>query len=373
MASADGLDSMSHSPVRDTDVMLMIVGIVAALANGLSTPLMTYLIGDIIDSFGQNADNKDLVREVSKYYSNETNTGDSNLIHGAIGEKVPSLPLNASHQTEKSTATDRHLFPREQRWHLVDKLPTPKSQAGNIVEQTINSIITYLWFGSRMILENKGYTGGDVVNIILAMLTGSLSLAQASPCLNSFASGKSAASKMFKTINRKPQIDASDTSGHIMDDICGDIELRDVYFSYPARPDEQIFSGFSLCMPNGTTTALVGQSGSGKSTVVSLIERFYDPQAGEVLIDAYGKEGATLEEIVAASGLANATKFIDKLPQRVAIARAILKEARILLLDEATSALDMESERIVQEALERIMVQLNYCYCCPSLEHCEEL
>lgn len=154
---------------------------------------------------------------------------------------------------------------------------------------------------------------------------------------------------MFDTINRKPIIDAYDTTGKILDDIHGDIELRDVHFSYPTRPDEQIFSGFSLSIPKGTTAALVGHSGSGKSTVISLIERFYDPQVGEVLIDginlkdfqlkwirekiglvsqepvlfsasikdniAYGKSGATREEIRAAVELANAAKFIDKLPK----------------------------------------------------------
>ena len=131
-----------------------------------------------------------------------------------------------------------------------------------------------------------------------------------------------------------------------MDDICRDIEFRDVYFSYPARTNEPIFSGFSLYIPSGTTTSLVGQSGSEKSTVISLIERFYDPPAGEVLIDginlkdlqlkwigekiglvsqepvlfsssikdniAYGKVGATYEEVKTASKLANAFKFIDK-------------------------------------------------------------
>ncbi|XP_058103410.1 ABC transporter B family member 9-like [Magnolia sinica] len=235
------------------------------------------------------------------------------------------------------------------------------------------------------------------------------SLGQASPCVNAFAAGQAAAYKMFETIRRKPKIDAYDTSGIILEDIKGDIELRDVYFSYPTRPDFQVFSGFSLHVQSGITMALVGESGSGKSTVISLVERFYDPQAGEVLIDGinlktlklgwirekiglvsqepvlftttikenilYGKADATLEEIKTAIELANATKFIKKMPhgldtmvgehgnqlsggqkQRIAITRAILKNPKILLLDEATSALDAGSEHIVQEALVRIML-----------------
>jgi len=153
---------------------------------------------------------------------------------------------------------------------------------------------------------------------------------------------------MFETIKRQPDIDAYDSSGKQLDDISGDIELREVCFSYPSRPDEQIFNRFSISISSGTTAALVGQSGSGKSTVISLIERFYDPQAGEVLIDGinvrefqlkwirqkiglvsqepalftcsikenigYGKEWATDEEIRAAAELANASNFIDKFP-----------------------------------------------------------
>ncbi|XP_031285774.1 ABC transporter B family member 4-like isoform X1 [Pistacia vera] len=240
-------------------------------------------------------------------------------------------------------------------------------------------------------------------------MTGSFSLGQTSQSISAFGPGQAAAYKLFEAIQRKPQIDAYDTNGLKLDDIRGDIELKDVCFSYPARLDEQIFNGFSLSIPSGITAALVGQSGSGKSTVISLIERFYDPQAGEILIDginlkefqlkwirekiglvsqepvlftssikdniAYGKDCATIQEIRAAAELANAAKFIDKLPkgldtmvgehgtqlsggqkQRVAIARAILKDPRILLLDEATSALDAESERTVQEALDRIMI-----------------
>lgn len=264
-----------------------------------------------------------------------------------------------------------------------------------------------IWYGAKLILE-KGYTGAKVMNVIFAVLTGSLALGQASPSMKAFAGGQAAAYKMFETINRTPEIDAYSTTGRKLEDVRGDIEFRDVYFSYPTRPNEQIFKGFSLAIPSGTTIALVGQSGSGKSTVISLIERFYDPQLGDVLIDgvnlkefqlrwirskiglvsqepvlfaasikeniAYGKDNATDQEIRAAAELANAAKFIDKMPQgfdtsvgehgtqlsggqkqRIAIARAILKDPRILLLDEATSALDAESERIVQEALDRVM------------------
>lgn len=162
-----------------------------------------------------------------------------------------------------------------------------------------------------------------------------------------------AAFKMFETINRKPEIDAYDTTGTTLDDIRGDIELKDVCFSYPARPHEQILKGLSLFVQGGTSVALVGESGSGKSTIISLLERFYDPQAGEILIDginlkefklrwirgkiglvsqepvllastireniAYGKDDATIDEIKAAADLASASKFIDKLPQVYAL------------------------------------------------------
>ncbi|PIA36654.1 hypothetical protein AQUCO_03300102v1 [Aquilegia coerulea] len=514
------------------DILLMVVGTIASVVNGISMPVMTLLLGDLTDAFGQNANTDDTLRVVSKvalkfvilgivagiasffemacwmitgerqasrirnlylktilrqdvaFFDKETNTGevvgrmsgDTVLIQDAMGEKVGKfIQLFA-------TFIGGYVIAFIKGWLLtlvmlasipplaisgalmfiaVTKMASrgqaAYSQAAIVVEQTIGSIRTVvsftgekdaitryekslhkayksgvrqglatglglgsvlllvfcsyslaIWFGAKMIID-KGYTGGDVLNIITAVLTGSMSLGQASPCLGAFAAGQAAAYKMFETIKRKPDIDSFDANGRILDDIRGDIELRDVCFSYPARPDEQIFNGFSLSMPSGTTSALVGQSGSGKSTVISLIERFYDPQGGEVLIDginlkdfklrwirekiglvsqepvlfastikeniAYGKAGATIEEIRTASELANAAKFIDKLPrgldtlvgehgtqlsggqkQRIAIARAILKNPRILLLDEATSALDAESEHVVQEALDRIMV-----------------
>ncbi|KAK8558004.1 hypothetical protein V6N13_050354 [Hibiscus sabdariffa] len=264
------------------------------------------------------------------------------------------------------------------------------------------------WYGGKTILH-KGYTAGTVINVIFAVVISSLSLGMAATSLSAFAAGQAAAFKMLEVVERKPVIDAYCTKGRKPHDIVGEIKIRDVYFSYPARPKELVLKGLSLRIRSGKTTALVGHSGSGKSTVMGLIERFYDPLAGEILIDgidlkrlqlrwirqkmglvsqepvlfassirdniAYGRDDATSQDIMVAAALANAANFISKLPQgvdtmvgeqgiqlsggqkqRIAIARAILKDPRILLLDEATSALDGESEMTVQDALERAML-----------------
>ncbi|TMW88435.1 hypothetical protein EJD97_018572 [Solanum chilense] len=279
---------------------------------------------------------------------------------------------------------------------------------GTILMFSLFSYGLAIWYGAKLIID-KNYSGGDIVTVIFSAMLGGSSLGQASPSLSAFSAGQAAAYKIYETIKRTPKIDPYDPRGIQLEDIKGEVELKDVYFKYPARPDVQIFSGFSLYIPSGKTAALVGQSGSGKSTVISLLQRFYDPEAGEILIDGvdikkfqlkwlrqqmglvsqepvlfattirenimYGKENASEEEIRNAIKLANAAKFIDKLPkgldtmvgghgtqisggqkQRIAIARAILKDPRILLLDEATSALDVESERIVQDALSNIMI-----------------
>ena len=188
----------------------------------------------------------------------------------------------------------------------------------------------------------------------------------------------------------------------------GEIEFKKVAFNYPSRPDYTVLKDVSFHVNPGETVALVGSSGSGKTTIASLILRFYDPVSGSITIDgedtrslsitemrkqialvpqdvilfagsireniAYGKPNASEEEIIEASKQANAFGFINSFPeqfntlvgergiqlsggqrQRIAIARAVLKNPRILILDEATSSLDSESEKLVQEALDKLM------------------
>jgi len=188
----------------------------------------------------------------------------------------------------------------------------------------------------------------------------------------------------------------------------GNVEFKKIAFSYPSRKDVPVLKDLSLTAKNGQQVALVGPSGAGKTTVASLLLRFYEPDSGGLYFDgrpaneipltqlrmqmafvpqevllfggsireniAYGKPGASDEEISAAAKRANAHEFIDRFPeqyetivgergiklsggqrQRIAIARAILKDPAILILDEATSSLDSESEQLVQEALDNLM------------------
>lgn len=264
-----------------------------------------------------------------------------------------------------------------------------------------------MYYGAVKVADGS-YTGGDVLNVIFAAIIGGFALGQAAPSFQYFLQGRNAGAVLFKMIEKKPEINL-DAPGKELQNVTGDLMLQNLYFSYPARPDKPVFQNFNLHIRAGSVTALVGSSGSGKSTAVQLIQRFYDPQQGAVLLDGhdirtlqlrwlrslmglvsqepalfassirdnimYGKPGSTQEEIEAAAMAANAHKFIKSLPmgydtlcgekgtqlsggqkQRIAIARAILRNPKMLLLDEATSALDTESEKLVQEALDNVKI-----------------
>ena len=262
-----------------------------------------------------------------------------------------------------------------------------------------------IWYGSTLV--NAGQiSAGDVFVSFLSVIIACSGLGFLSPSVATMSIGCGAAYEIFQVIDRQSRIDTLSQAGLKPDTFRGDISFRDVEFTYPTRPDSKILRGISLDIPSGKTVALVGKSGSGKSTIVALLERFYNTGAGSVTIDnvpiedynvkwlrtrigivsqeptlfagtvaeniSISKRDATQEEIVAAAKEANAHDFITQLPegydtivyqkggnlsggqkQRIAIARALIQKPQILLLDEATSALDTKSERLVQQALDR--------------------
>uniref|UniRef100_A0A5B7B3K0 Putative ABC transporter B family member 15-like isoform X1 n=1 Tax=Davidia involucrata TaxID=16924 RepID=A0A5B7B3K0_DAVIN len=276
-----------------------------------------------------------------------------------------------------------------------------------------NGIVFAIWsfmayYGSRMVMYH-GAHGGTVFAVGAAIAIGGLALGSGLSNLKHFFEASAAGERILEVINRVPKIDSDSMEGQILENVSGEVEFKHVEFTYPSRPESIIFKDFNLKVPAGRTVALVGGSGSGKSTVISLLQRFYDPLGGEILLDGvaidelqlkwvrsqmglvsqepalfattikeniiFGKEDAAMEEVIEAAKASNAHNFICQLPQRyetqvgergvqmsggqkqrIAIARAIIKAPRILLLDEATSALDSESERIVQEALDKAAV-----------------
>ncbi|KAJ7953428.1 ABC transporter B family-like protein [Quillaja saponaria] len=201
------------------------------------------------------------------------------------------------------------------------------------------------------------------------------SLGQAAPDISAFIRAKAAAYPIFQMIERDTMSKMSSKTGHKLDKVEGHIQFKDVFFSYPSRSDVVIFNKLCLDIPSGKIVALVGGSGSGKSTIISLTERAC-PFATSIKENIqYGKDDATLEEVTRSTKLSEALSFINNLPdifdtrvgergiqpsggqkQPIAISCAIVKNPSILLLDEATSALDAESEKSVQEALDRVMV-----------------
>jgi ATP-binding cassette subfamily B protein len=269
------------------------------------------------------------------------------------------------------------------------------------------AITFVLWIGTRSVMAGE-MSGGQLGQFLLYALFASTASAGLSEMWGEVQRAAGAMERLVELLESKPAIVAPPDPVALPETSLGRISLENVTFRYPSRPDTFAIDGFDLEVDSGETLAVVGPSGAGKSTLFQLLLRFYDPESGRISIDGvdisqaapedvrariglvpqetvifgtsakenigFGRRGASDREIEAAAEAAAADDFIRQLPegyktflgergtrlsggqrQRIAIARAILKDPPILLLDEATSSLDAESERVVQEALERLM------------------
>lgn len=265
-------------------------------------------------------------------------------------------------------------------------------------------VAAVIWYGGHQVITGQT-TPGAFFSFFGAMMMAYRPLKSVSNMNTGVQMGLAAATRLYTLFDEKPKIVDKENATELKE-VKGDIEFENVNFSY--IDDKLALNNISLKIPAGKTVALVGHSGGGKSTIMSMILRFYDPSSGAIKLDGqdirdlkikslrqsmsvvnqevmlfddtvlenirYGKEDATEEEIIRAAKLAEADEFIQELPekylakvgqngirlsggqrQRIAIARAILYNAPILLLDEATSALDPISEKLIKDALAKLM------------------
>lgn len=293
----------------------------------------------------------------------------------------------------------------ERLYKLTNKIGKKNNLASPLSEFLgITTIAVLLIYGGTLVLQDGTLTGGAFIGYIgmaYNILTPAKAISKASYQMKN---GSAAAERVFEILEvQNPIVDREDAK--VINSFDKGIEIKNVNFAYD---EDVVLKNFTLDIPKGKTIALVGQSGSGKSTIANLLTRFYDVNKGEILIDGenikninmhslrdqmglvtqdsimfngsiadnvkLGKLDANDEEIITALKIANAYEFVVNLPegihtnigdsgnklsggqkQRISIARAILKNPPIMILDEATSALDTESERLVQDALEKMM------------------
>ena len=372
-----------------TIAMMLIISAKLTLFVFIFIPISGFIISSIGKSLKKQSD---LVQKEQGIFLStlEETLGGLKIIKGFTAEKLFGKKFNES--TKRFFNYSNTLLNRQ-------NLASPTSEFLGI---TVISIL--LWYGGRMVLIDGTLDSSSFIaymGLAYNILTPAKAISKASYAVKK---GNAAAERVLEILETESNIQDA-TNAITKTDFTSEINIKNISFKYE---DEWVLEDFSLNVPKGHTVALVGQSGSGKSTIANLITRFYDVNKGSINIDStdikditqnslrkllglvtqdsilfndtvkgnllVAKEDATDEEIIEALKIANAWEFVEILPngidtnigdsgnklsggqkQRLSIARAVLKNPPIMILDEATSALDTESERLVQSALENMM------------------
>ena len=374
-------------------IMLLITnvklaGLVALVVPAVIVPILWY--GRRVRKLSR--ESQDRVADVGSYA--EENLNAIRTVQSYVHEDIDREFFNRNVERALSTAM-RRIFARA-------------SMSAIVILMVFGAIAVVLWAGGRGVIAGE-ISPGDLSAFIFYAVTVAAAVGSVSEVLGDLQRAAGATERLVELLETEPEITAPANPKPMPVPARGAVTFDHVTFHYPSRPDMAALRGLDLIVAPGEHVALVGPSGAGKSTVFQLLLRFYDPQAGSIRIDGmdlrevdprdarsriaivaqdpvifaadamenirYGRPTATDAEVMAAADAAAALEFITKLPegmksflgergvrlsggqkQRIAIARAILRDPAVLLLDEATSALDAESERLVQTALERLMI-----------------